>query len=74
MKTALVFSATEDHKPGALAKCLTVFSMRNIDITKVESRPVPAEILISSGLDQQVPSSFVTDGSLIKEESAHCGK
>merc|ERR1712124_74320 len=37
-KTSLLLGLTS--KPGALVHALTILSMRNLDMTKIESRPV----------------------------------
>jgi len=38
-KTSLIFSTT--HEQGALARCISIFAERGLNLTKIESRPKP---------------------------------
>ena len=38
-KTSLIFSTV--HEQGALARCISIFAERGLNLTKIESRPKP---------------------------------
>ncbi|KAL0460247.1 UNVERIFIED_CONTAM: Arogenate dehydratase/prephenate dehydratase 2, chloroplastic [Sesamum latifolium] len=63
-KTSIVFSLEEG--PGMLFKALAVFAMRNINLTKIESRPLPKRALQTSdenatGFPKYFPYLFYVD-------------
>ncbi len=61
-KTSVVFGIKD--APGTLFKCLSVFALRNIDLLKLESRPI-------QGKPWQYLFYMDVDGSLADEGVAH---
>lgn len=66
-KTSICFSLNE--APGVLFKALSVFALRDIDLTKIESRPMRTNPVIESRSGRQFNFLFYVDfvGSLIEE-------
>lgn len=63
-KTSIVFSLEEG--PGVLFKALAVFAMRDINLTKIESRPLPKQALrapdeSNNGFPKCFPYLFYVD-------------
>ncbi|KAL0586085.1 hypothetical protein ABG067_004177 [Albugo candida] len=58
-KTSLVFSFADDNKQGQLYKVLSAFSLREIDLCKIESRPwgytATQRLLASNGANLDAP-------------------
>lgn len=66
-KTSVCFSLNE--APGVLFKALSVFALRDIDLTKIESRPMRTNPVIESRSGRQFNFLFYVDfvGSLSEE-------
>jgi arogenate/prephenate dehydratase len=61
-KTSIVFSVP--NEPGSLFKALSVFALRGVDLTKLESRPIPG---------RPWEYRFYVDLGVARDE-VHCGR
>ena len=43
-KTSLAFWGSDDDSPGWLVRCLSEFAFRGVNLTKIESRPLRAQL------------------------------
>jgi len=66
-KTSIIFSLNDG--PGVLFRALSVFSLREIDVTKIESRPMRSDPLLRGELGRRYNYIFYVDfvGSLSSE-------
>lgn len=61
-KTSLAFAADADHQAGALAKCLQVFVLREVNVLRLESRPCPRDVgVVGSNAQSSFKFIFFVD-------------